>query len=58
MNLAEVEGEVCEGEKIPTVYVDLADCGCVVLKQDDDWIDLPPRMLAALADALAKQRDR
>ena len=60
VTIKDIDGGLCVcGEILPTVHVDLIDCGdCagLVLKQHgdhgSDYIDLNPKMVADLVDAL------
>lgn len=61
VTIGEIEGEFCryEKESLAAVYVDLShweEPTCITLKQDDDWIDLTPRMIADLIEILQKHQ--
>lgn len=61
VTIAEIKGDHCGYEEtdIEPVFVDLShweEGTCITLKQDHDWVDLTPRMIADLIKVLEQHK--
>ncbi len=60
-NFAQVSGRVCEcGDPVSDLDVDHMDCGGsgLILKSDEPWVHLTPKMIADLVDALVEWQNQ